>query len=397
MGAMTKCRIEVIGEMTQERYAALVMLYYPLLGSDATILYQTLVAIGTRKQKIRNHLLIENISGLSKEVIEKNRHLLEQYLLVKTYYRAIDDQYIYQVFMPKEGSAFLRHEVFGRLYFKQMGQQVYEFNKLCFAKDIEDKDDYQEITMPFENILKDNWQDSEEENFQKLKPEEAGMQLSSDIPLSFNYDRFLTGYSKTLFPDTCRNQKNLRLIGELATIHGISEMDMRKYVSQSMNLKTNTLNSEALKRKVRNAKRSIEIDTEVKNPYALPPVQFLQKKQHGVAVSRSDAYLIETLITEFKMKPEVVNVLIEYVLNKTNQRFSKAYVEKVASVWVRLRIDTSEKALEHIQKEQTGNTKAKAKTLPEWFENQDSIKEQSIETVDDKALEEMMKRLRGEE
>ena len=55
--------------------------------------------------------------------------------------------------------------------------------------------------------------------------------------------------------------------------------------------------------------------------------------------------MIETLITDFKMKPEVVNVLIEYVLEKTNQRFSKSYVEKIASVWVRLNIDTSEKAL----------------------------------------------------
>ena len=45
--------------------------------------------------------------------------------------------HIYQVFMPKEGNTFLRHEVFGRLYLKQMGKQVYEFNKLCFAHDLD--------------------------------------------------------------------------------------------------------------------------------------------------------------------------------------------------------------------------------------------------------------------
>lgn len=321
---------------------------------------------------------------------------MEQYLLVKTYYRAVDDQYVYQVFMPKEGNTFLRHEVFGRLYLKQMGKQVYEFNKLCFAHDLEDKEEYQEITMPFENIIKDQWKDSEEENFQKLKPDEDDMQRMSDIPLSFNYDRFLTGYSKTLFPLTCRNQKNLRLIGELATIHGISEMDMRKYVSQSMNLKDNTLNAELLKRKVRNAKRSVMVDLDVKNPYALPPVRFLQSKQHGIEVSRSDAYLIETLITDFKMKPEVVNVLIEYVLEKTNQRFSKSYVEKIASVWVRLNIDTSEKALAHIKEEEQKPIKTKKKELPEWFQQEDEGSEKANKTVDDKELEEMMERLRGE-
>ena len=56
------------------------------------------------------------------------------------------------------------------------------------------------------------------------------------------------------------------------------------------------------------------------------------------------------------MKPEVVNVLIEYVLETTNQRFTRNYVEKVAGVWVRLGIDTKEKALAQIEEEkQKGN------------------------------------------
>ena len=46
-----KCRIEVQGEMTAERYASFTMLYVPLIGSDAAALYHTLVSIGTRNQK----------------------------------------------------------------------------------------------------------------------------------------------------------------------------------------------------------------------------------------------------------------------------------------------------------------------------------------------------------
>ena len=53
-------------------------------------------------------------------------------------------------------------------------------------------------------------------------------------------------------------------------------------------------------------------------------------------VSRSDKFLIETLIRDYRMQPEVVNVLIEYVLDTKNQQFPKAYVEKVAGTWVRL-------------------------------------------------------------
>lgn len=395
MQSSEKCKIEIIGEMTQERLASLSMLYYPLLGTEAFILYQTFLAIGTRNQKIRNHLLIEKISGLSKEMLIKSRNILEQYLLVKTFYNAIENSYIYQVYMPKLGSDFLRHEVFGRLYLKKMGKQVYEFTKLSFAHEIDSKENFQEITMPFENILKETWEDKEEERFQKLKPNEELISGSSEIPLSFNFDKFLTGYSLTLFPNSCRTQKNLQLIGELATIHGISESDMRKYVSQSMDLKDNTLNEERLKRKVRSAKRSIEVSMNKENPYGLPPVVFMKQKQHGVDVSKGDKYLIETLITDFKMKPEVVNVLIEYVLEKTNQKFTKSYVEKIASEWVRLRIDTSEKAMEHIKNEKPKQNKIKKAELPEWFDHPESI-EREDKMVDEKELEEMMKRLRGE-
>lgn len=389
-----RCKIEVHGEMTMERYASFQMLYFPLIGTDAATLYHTLVSVGSRNQKIKNHLLLHKISNQSDEVMEKSRHILEQYLLVKTFYDATKNAYIYQVFLPKDGNEFLRHEVFGRLYMKQMGKQVYEFNKLSFAHNFEDKSDYQEITIPFENVLKEDWQDEQEEQFKKMKPEQD-LLYHNDIPLSFNFDRFLSGLSQMLFPLKARSEKNLRAIGELATIHGIDEIEMRKMVSQSMDLKTNDLNIETLKRKVRNAKSKYQVKSDT-NPYLLPPVRFLQNRQHGVTVSRTDKYLIETLISDFKMKPEVVNVLIEYVLNVKNQQFPKAYVEKVASTWVRLNIDTYEKALEHIKEESEKRKPSdKKKELPEWFEHQDEV-HVDVEDFDEDALLEKMKQLRGE-
>lgn len=390
-----KCKIEIQGEMTMERLASFHMLYAPLLGSDATCLYQTLLAIGTRQTKIKNHLLIASICKQSMEVLEKSRRLLEQYLLVKTFYDAIHNCYLYQIYMPKCGNDFLRHEVFGRLYMKEMGKQVYEFNKLCFAHQLEDKRSYQEITIPFENVLKEDWEDTQEELFKKMKPQQDTL-YQNDIPLSFNFDRFLTGFSSMVFPLSARSGTNLHAIGELATIHGIDEMDMRKYVSQSMDLKQGKLNMDTLKKLVRNAKPKYE-EIQAKDPYSIPPVIFLQRKQHGINVSKSDKFLIENLISEYKMKPEVVNVLIEYVLQTTNQRFTRSYVEKVASVWIRLGIDTSEKALALIAEEQTG-TKTKStekKALPKWYDDQDLAQEQ-VEEIDDATLLEKLKKLKGE-
>lgn len=279
---------------------------------------------------------------------------------------------------------------------KEMGKEVYEFHKQCFSKPYEDKSTYQEITIPFVNVIKEDWQDTQEDAFRKLKPKQDSL-YQNDIPLSFNYDRFLNGLSQIVFPSTARSEKNLRIIGELATIHGIDEITMRKLVSKSMDLKTNDLDVERLKRKVRNTKPTVSIK-ENKDPYQLPPVAFLQNLQHGVKVSRSDSYLIETLISEYKMKPEVVNVLIEYVLKTKNQQFPKAYVEKVASTWVRLGIDTSEKALAQIKEETNKPMKTKnanKKELPSWYQNPDEIKVD----VDDFNEEELLKDLevlRGE-
>lgn len=392
-GKEDKCCIEVMGEMTMERSAAFSMLYYPLLGKDAAVLYHTLMAIATRSRKIKNHLLIEKISGLSAALIEKNRHVLEQFLLLKTYYKAEENRFVYQLFVPKNGNEFLRHEVFGRLYMKKMGKQVYEFNKLCFAHNVEDKSEYLEITAPFENLLDDDWKEKEEEAFRKSRPEEVG-QYQSEFALRFNYDRFLQGLSKSVFPQMARNEKNLRCIGELATIHGIDEMSMRKLVSQSMNLKDNTLNLEVLKRKARNFQG--EWKHEEKDLYSLPPVRFLQNLQRGITVSNTDKKLIESLLHEFQMQPEVVNVLIEYVLEKTNQKLTKSYVEKIAGEWIRLQIDTSQKAFEHIAYDKQKKVdKVTSKKLPDWYHNQDLVQSNDVE-VDEEELQRLMKQLGGE-
>lgn len=390
------CKIEVQGEFTMERYAALQMLYFPLIGNDASVLYHTLLSIGTRSQKIKNHILISKISNLSMEVMEKSRHILEQFLLVKTFYNGAKSTYLYQVYMPKSGHDFLRHEVFGRLYLKEMGKQVYGYNKLSFSNYVEDSGTYQDITIPFVNTLRSDWEEEQEEVFRSSKPKQE-LRFQNDIPLQFNYDRFLNGFSNTVFPSAARNEKNLRVIGELATIHGIHELEMRKLVSRSMNVKTNELNVELLKKKARDSKTVYEEEREG-SPYEVPPVRFLQAKQHGVEVSRSDKFLIETLISDFKMKPSVVNVLIEYVLQMKNMQFPKAYVEKIASTWVRLEIDTYEKALSQIAQEKQQHTTSSnivKKELPTWYQDQSKI-EVSDEGFDEAALEAKIKRLRGE-
>ena len=87
----------------------------------------------------------------------------------------------------------------------------------------------------------------------------------------------------------------------------------------------------------------------------MSPVKFLQNKQNGIPVVKSDQILIERLCKEFQFPIEVVNTLIEYTLQQTNQQFSRNYVEKVAASWVRLGVDSRKRALSIINQSPAGN------------------------------------------
>lgn len=387
-----RLKLELHGTMTMELFTSLQMLYAPLLGQDAMTLYQSLLALAALPNTIRNHLLISKISGLRAERIEVLREILEQYLLIKTYYDGTKNAYVYALYVPKEPGEFLRHDVFGRLYMKKMGKQVYEFARKSFATNYEDKSKYQEISSSMRNLLID-WDEQKEANFADLKPKQA----IHKVPIDFNFDIFLSGLSTMLLPASQRTAENLAFIAEKASLYGISEKDMQQLVGKSMNLKTNTLDRNKLVHLMQKAKK--EFTKTFDDPYQMPPIRFLQEKQNGIAVSSADQHLIDQILLEkYHLRPEVINVLIEYVLERCNQMLSKAYVEKVAATWVRLGVDSKEKAQEAIANEQKPNKtyqKTVDKKLPDWYQNQDLI-EVPKEEVDTDALMEELRKL-GEE
>lgn len=382
-----RLKIEVNKDLHPEDACALHLLYGPLLGKDALYVYEQLYALSAMPQAVKNHLLLQKVSGLSMELIETSRILLEQYLLLKTYYDGSKNAYLYVLYPPKSGVEFLSHDVFGRLYLQKMGKQVYEYMKRNFAPKVEEKSSYQDITVNMRNLL-GNWQEQEEQVFDSLRPETEAFQTT------FRFDVFLNGLSGVVFPQTLRTKENLRFIAEKAELYGIDEKEMQKLVGKSINLKTNALDQKKL---VQLIQRSHEAFTKViEDPYQLPPVRFLQSRQQGIPVSKADQNLIDHVLHEtYQLKPEVINVLIEYVLERCNQVLRKSYVEKVAATWVRLGVDTKEKALQVIaQESKSGMNKQvpQTKELPKWYTDQESVTT-SQEDLDEADLMEKLRKL----
>lgn len=383
-----RLRIECTITLSHAHFQALRMLYFPLLGNEAISLYETLYALAKLPQRIKNHLLICKLCGFSAEVLEEKRMLLEQYLLVKTYYDGTKNSYLYELLAPKCGCDFLAHEVFGRLYMEKMGKQAFAFMKKSFAPMFEDKDDYQEISMHMSDLLQE-WNEEQEVEFLQEKPKPLKKTIF------FRYDRFLNDLSPMVLPLSERTKENLDFIGEKADLYGIDEMEMRKLVGKSMNLQTNRLDRKKLVRSMQ--KNQSNFESKSNDPYNMPSSRFLQQRQNGIALSKSDQELIELLNEKYHMSPQVINVLLEYVLERNHQSLARKYVEKIAAAWIRLGIDTKEKALAYRQTEanQSIHSNQQRKQLPKWFYEQDAgeAKPQE-EAVNDEELMEQLRKLR---
>ena len=390
-GKENRLKIECTITLSHAHFQSLRMLYSPLLGKEALSLYETLYSLAKQSQQIKNHLLICKLCGFSFEVLEEKRVILETHLLIKTYFDGAKNLYLYELQYPKYGCDFLAHEVFGRLYMDKMGKQVYEFMKKSFAVQSEDKKSYQEISTHMSDLLR-NWDDEQEEQFLSEKPDPL------KEPCFFRFDRFLNDLSPMILPLSERTKENLDFIAEKAQIYGINEMDMRKLVGKSMDLKSNRLDRKKLVNKMKKHK-STNVAVPPEDPYDISSKQFLQQRQNNIELSKSDLNLLDLLNDKYHMSSQVINVILEYVMELNQQSLARNYVEKVAAAWVRLGIDTKAKALSYCQKEaqQTNYASQQSKQLPQWFYEQDvSETRAQEEAVSDEELMEQLRKLRGQ-
>ncbi|MEG0314103.1 MAG: DnaD domain protein [Erysipelotrichaceae bacterium] len=369
----------------------LLLLYHPLIGSDAYVLYNLLYLLGTSNVKIKNHRYIKEITNFSILQIEQARIILEQFLLVRSY--NTNDSYIYEIYPPMKANAFLANDIFGRLYLKRKNNSVLLQTKKYFSNDEEIPTDYINITSKIDNLIKDDWVEEDEQTFSNNQAKLIS-KSNLEMPISFNTKAFLKQVGEIRFPLVSRTLENIKLIEELATIHGLGIDAMNKNVGRS--LKGQILDKELLKDKCRKSKNKIESIEE--NSYVVSPILFLQKIQNG-PVFPSEKKLLEDLVLEYKMKPEVVNVLVEYALKDNSKVLNNAYVEKIAASWIRLNIDTSEKALEQIKGRNNNKTNkfAKYKTnnhdaIPKWTSVDAKTDD---EEFDQKKYEELLKKLGG--
>lgn len=334
--------VRCIEHLSSEQRQSLNLLYGPLMGKNSICLYEFLGSIQNLVELEDVYLLLN--MNASQFDIARNR--LEQYHLIETYVH--EGNMLILLYAPLLPDSFLCHETYSRLYLASVGAKCFDKVKAMLYKDKTVSSSYTKVESPLDVSILDSWNESKEIAFEKVKP-------TIKQKYDFDFATLFKGMDR-IFPVRLRTSENLDRIAEMAKIYGIDAKDMRKYVQRSTNPSTHVFDLEKLKDMVMRNRKVMEVS---KDPYKMSPVKFLQNKQNGIPVVKSDQALIERLCKEFQFPIEVVNTLIEYTLQQTNQQFSRNYVEKVAASWVRLGVDSRKKALDIINQSSLENKRDK--------------------------------------
>lgn len=334
--------VRCIEHLSSEQRQSLNLLYGPLVGKNSICLYEFLGSIQNLVELEDVYLLLN--MNASQFDIARNR--LEQYHLIETYVHEGD--MLILLYAPLLPDSFLCHETYSRLYLASVGAKCFDKVKAMLYRDKTVSSSYTKVESPLDVSILDSWNESKEIAFEKVKP-------TIKQKYDFDFATLFKGMDR-IFPVRLRTSENLDRIAEMAKIYGIDAKDMRKYVQRSTNPSTHVFDLEKLKDMVMRNRKVMEVS---KDPYKMSPVKFLQNKQNGIPVVKSDQALIERLCKEFQFPIEVVNTLVEYTLQQTNQQFSRNYVEKVAASWVRLGVDSRKKALDIINQSPLENKRDK--------------------------------------
>lgn len=111
--------------------------------------------------------------------------------------------------------------------------------------------------------------------------------------------------------------------------------------------------------------------------------------------TRRDLKLIEDLLVDYKLKPGVVNVLLDYAINVNNKKLTRGFVETIAGEWQRKGIETVEDAMNNCEKVHKKSSKRNYKDdnvnmkTPDWFDKE--INKSNVSDGEENQLEELLK------
>ncbi|NCB32959.1 MAG: hypothetical protein EOM64_03585 [Erysipelotrichia bacterium] len=388
-------RIDCKDTLSPDLITSLCSLYQPLCGTQAIMLYLTLYSEGRNQHTQETHGRLCALMNCSAEDLEKARIHLEEMLLMRTFEQDGDQKnsYVYLLHAPLSSAGFLSSREFALEYARIMGKKESDMTSAKLAAGRLSTSGYKDITRPVSYATRSRCSEIEDIS-SHIEPRYSFS--NDDTAINFDYEHFIATTSALVFPAELRTQETMNLIGKLATVHGLSADRMRILVMRCVNLSAMTFDSDGLK--ILAEKSDPDINS-AKDIYSLPPVSFLQAKQNGAPVSQSDKKILENLLVKYKFAPDIINIMIEYILKVSQNRLIRSFVEMIAGEWSRDGVDTRDKAFKETKKQLKGTRPMRKDVLPSYMENlQEEIvnaENSSVSEEDRKAIEDMIAKMRN--
>ncbi|MGM7720889.1 replication initiation and membrane attachment family protein [Metabacillus sp. Hm71] len=419
----------------------LTLLYQPLLGSKCFSLYMTLWGELEQNrlwgEEMTHHSLMMIMQSNLREIY-RERLKLEGLGLLKTYVSETSEfkRYVYELQAPLRPNDFFQDGVLNIYLYNRVGKNKFSQLKRFFSDQQIDQG-MKDITRSFNEIF-DSSQSVDmiarvnEETLADLSLAEnreymqtakhAEMDISDDV---FDFELFFSGLSEAIIPKKAITPAVKDVIKKLSYLYGINAIDMKNVVMNSID-QDDIIDIELLRKSARDWYQFQYGDTlpglldKTQPPHlrttiekkprtqeeemiyqleTISPRQFLTDVSGGRPPAVGDMQIIEEVMLQQRLEPGVVNVLIYYVMLKTDMKLTKAYVQKIASHWTRKQISTVRAAMdlakhEHRQYQQWAEEKATKKStsskkapirkemLPSWLKEDDNA-----EQVNDEAKE----------
>lgn len=381
------CIIHLAEDQPSKWNEYLFQFYYPMIKTDASILYCIMEA--NQKQKMTLEILLK-LSMLTQTRFDQARKVLEQFSLLRTFFNAAEEVWYFLLQPIPKPVAFLSNETYARLFFNELGAKRYKELSDHYKVKLPEDPLLAEVSETFDVTRLHSWDDKKERAFEHFKP------VKSDQKYTIDFEK-LFAISDRLFEPQMRTKTNLDLIDKMYKTYGLSIKQVKQALSRAVNTYTHTFDQKAFQFAVHAISPSST--SAITDMYKLPPAQFLKQKQNGIDLSSADQRLLERLVSKYQLQTEVVNTLVEYVLDNNNQQLPANYTEKIAASWVRNQIDSREKALNLIQNPQPANNKKNStryknrNELPDWYSDTGQDKEVDKELL--KRLQQQQKEMKG--
>lgn len=392
------------------------MLYQPIIGHTAVSLYFTLIDDLLKREVMSEELTHHHLMAtmqLKLEDIVIAREKLEATGLLKTYIKKGNvNNYVYVIYAPLSANEFLNHPVLNVVLYNNLGKKEYDKIVNCYKIPKINLKDYDDITKTFNKVFTSVSGNVFIENDNIVENTKEKIKFTNSI----DFNMLISSIPKSMVNDRCFNEEAKDLIESLAFVYNIDDLNMQGLVRNSLN-ERGMIDKNELRKSCRNFyqfEQGGKLPTLIyskqpdylKSPRGdssnwakqvytfenITPYDYIRSKYKNGEPTLRELKIIEDLMINFKMKPGVVNVLIDYVLRVNNQKFTKSYVETVASQWSRLNIETVEEAMRVAEKEHkkikklterksASKTpiKSKEEAVPSWFDKEIDSKEMTKE------------------